>query len=95
MKSGSNPPLESDSEIGWTDDGSGTVAFKLSQNLYDAMNVPNKRPGYRCGIHVSSMRGDFDVCLEQPDGDLNGDCREDFFDFGIFANAWLENNIAP
>jgi hypothetical protein len=95
MKSGVDPNFESDSEIGWSDNGNGTVTFTLTQDLYDAMTVTSKRPGYRCGVHVANMRGDFDVCLTQPDGDLNGDCKEDFFDFDLFANSWLANNIAP
>lgn len=95
MRSGVTGSLEGDSTVGWDDPGTDTVAFTLSQSLYDAMTVPNKQPGYRCGIHVSSMRGDFDVCLLRPEGDLNGDCRTNLIDLDLFAGGWLDNNLAP
>ena len=95
MRSGVTGSLESDSTVGWEDDGTETVRFTLSQSLYDAMSVPGKQPGYRCGVHVGAMRGDFDVCLVRPEGDFNGDCRTDLVDLGIFAAGWLDNNLAP
>ena len=27
--------------------------------------------------------------------DLNGDCRANFLDFGLFANDWLNDNLTP
>jgi hypothetical protein len=95
MRSGVTGSLESDSTVGWDDPGTDTVAFTLSQSLYDAMTVPDKQPGYRCGIHVTSMRGGFDVCLVRPEGDLDGDCRTNLTDLGLFAGGWLDNNLAP
>lgn len=95
MASGVNPSWETDSRVGWTYDGQGTAAFTLTPKLYNAMTDSGKRPGYRCGIHVSTMRGDFDVCLESLEGDLDGDCDVDLFDFAEFAPLWLEDNIAP
>ncbi len=93
--SGVTGTLEGDSTIGWDDTGTDTVSFTLSQSLYDAMTVPTKRPGYRCGFHFGDMRGDFDICLALPDGDLNADCKEDLADLGLFAAQWLDNNIVP
>ena len=95
MQTGDSGTLEGDSTIGWIDDGAGTVQFTLSQSLYDAMTVPNKQPGYRCGIHTGSMRGDFDVCQSRPEGDINGDCRTNMLDFVLFSSSWLDNNISP
>lgn len=95
MRSGVTGSLESDSTIGWEDPGTNTVAFTVSQSLYDAMTVPNKQPGYRCALHANSMRGDFDVCLGRPEGDLDGDCQTDLVDLGLFAGGWLDNNVAP
>jgi hypothetical protein len=95
MKSGVDPAFESDSEVGWTDDGQGTVAFTLTDELYAAMTVSSKRPGYRCGVHVSSMRGDFDICTAQIEADFNGDCLVDFLDFSIIASQWLDTNLQP
>ncbi len=95
MRPGVTGSLETDSTVGWEDNNTDTVAFTLSQSLYDAMTVPNKRPGYRCGIHVDSMRGDFDVCLSLPGGDLNGDCIVDLVDYSLLAATWLDDNITP
>ncbi len=93
MKTDTGVPLENDAEIGWTDDGSGTAEFTLTQALYDSMTTSGKNPGYRCGIHVSTMRGDFNVCLEELDGDINGDCKVDLFDLALLALDWAENKI--
>ena len=40
------------------------------------------------------MRGDFDVCLEQPDGDLNGDTVVDIADVGIVGANWTAAQAA-
>lgn len=87
--------FESDSEVAWQDDGAGTVAFTLTQDLYNAMTGAGQNPGYRCGVHVGTMRGDFDVCLGQPLGDLDNNCNVDLFDLSLFAQNWLFNNIGP
>ena len=87
--------FESDQTVGWYDDGAGTATFTLSNSLYNGMIVPNRRPGYRCGIHKSSMRGDFDICTEQIEADFNGDCLVDFWDFSIIASQWLDTNLQP
>ncbi|MBN1805874.1 MAG: PQQ-dependent sugar dehydrogenase [Sedimentisphaerales bacterium] len=54
-------PFESDSEVNWEDNGTGTVTFTLTSALLDAMNQPGHAPGYRCRPHAFSMRGDFNV----------------------------------
>jgi hypothetical protein len=54
-------PFESDPEVAWEDNGSGTVSFTLTSGLHDAMLTAGHIPGYRCGVHVFSMRGDFIV----------------------------------
>ena len=32
-------------------------------------------------------------CFEKPQMDFNNDCKVDFWDFGIFAESWLKNNL--
>jgi glucose/arabinose dehydrogenase len=54
-------PFESDPEVAWADNGSGTVAFTLTLDLYNAMIDSSHVPGYRCKAHVFTMRGDFNV----------------------------------
>jgi glucose/arabinose dehydrogenase len=52
-------PFESDPQVNWEDDGRGTVRFTLTTPLYQAMIEDGLIPGYRCRIHLFSMRGDF------------------------------------
>ncbi|MHC4085402.1 MAG: CRTAC1 family protein [Planctomycetota bacterium] len=52
---------ENNPGVGWTDDGAGTVTFTMTIGLYNAMISPGHVPGYRCGIHSTAMRGDFNV----------------------------------
>ncbi|OHB63057.1 MAG: hypothetical protein A2168_03930 [Planctomycetes bacterium RBG_13_50_24] len=52
-------PFESDPQVNWEDDGRGTVRFTLTKLLYQAMIEDGRIPGYRCRIHLFSMRGDF------------------------------------
>lgn len=87
--------LENDPDIAWDDNGSGTVAFTMTERLYRAMTASNREPGYRCGLHTSSMRGDFNVCSAALASDLNGDCNVDFLDLALFASQWLESSITP
>ena len=54
-------PFESDPDVAWVDDGSGTVTFTLTPGLHEAMIDSGHVPGYRCKAHVFTMRGDFDV----------------------------------
>lgn len=54
-------PFESDPDVAWTDDGRGTVAFTLTEALYQAMVEGGRNPGYRCRTHPTTMRGDFAV----------------------------------
>jgi hypothetical protein len=88
-------PFESDPDVAWEDNGMGTVAFTLTDDLYNAMIVPDRRPGYRCGVHVVNMRGDFDICTSSIASDSSGDCNVDFFDFALFALDWLDSNVVP
>lgn len=53
--------LEDDPDINFTDDGTGTIAFTVTQALVDAMTQDGLAPGYRCNIHAITMRGDFQV----------------------------------
>ncbi|MEN6306390.1 MAG: PQQ-dependent sugar dehydrogenase [Anaerohalosphaeraceae bacterium] len=53
--------FESDPGVNWQDTGTNTVAFTLTQGLYNAMTASGKIPGYRCALHVSTMRGNFTV----------------------------------
>jgi glucose/arabinose dehydrogenase len=58
---GKTGPFESDPEVAWVDTGSGTVTFTLTSALHAAMIESGHVPGYRCGAHIFTMRGDFDV----------------------------------
>ena len=53
--------FESDPDVAWVDNGSGTVTFTLTMNLYNAMIDSGRVPGYRCQPHASTMRGNFNV----------------------------------
>lgn len=53
--------FESDPGVNWQDTGIDTVSFTLTQSLYNAMTGTGEIPGYRCGAHVSTMRGNFNV----------------------------------
>lgn len=94
-KPGVTGTFESSPNVGWVDNGAGTVTFTMHQFLYNAMTVPDKRPGYRGGIYVSDLRGDFDICAAPIAGDIDGDCKADFYDFALFGQDWLDNNIMP
>ncbi len=54
-------PFESDPEVAWIDNGSGTVTFTLTPGLHEAMIDSGHVPGYRCKAHIFNMRGNFDV----------------------------------
>jgi hypothetical protein len=58
---GKTGSFESDPDVDWADDGSGTVTFTLTPSLHEAMMDSGRVPGYRCGVHIFSMRGDFNV----------------------------------
>ncbi len=60
----SNGSFESDPEVDWVDNGSGTVIFTLTPGLYNAMIDSGHVPGYRCRAHPFTMRGNFDVLVE-------------------------------
>jgi glucose/arabinose dehydrogenase len=52
--------FQNDPDVNWDYDGFGTAAFTLTAALAEAMNgTADQRPGYRCGVHTSTMRGDF------------------------------------
>jgi glucose/arabinose dehydrogenase len=53
--------FESDPDVDWANNGSGTVAFTLTSALHAAMMVSDHIPGYRCRAHIFTMRGDFNV----------------------------------
>ncbi len=86
---------ERDPNVVWIDNRIGTVTFTMTDELYNAMMGPNKRPGYRCASHAANMRGNFDICTAPIAGDLNGDCKVDFSDFELLILNWMENNIVP
>jgi len=54
-------PFESDPDVAWVDNGSGTVTFTLTPGLHEAMIDSGHVPGYRCKAHIFTMRGNFDV----------------------------------
>lgn len=87
--------FESDPDVAWFDNGAGTVAFTLADELYEAATIQNKRLGYRSGDHPSNLRGNFDICTSQITSDLNGDCKVDFQDLALFAAGWLDSAVSP
>ena len=58
MKAGVTALMENNESVDWADNGGGTVAFTLTQDLWSALQgaAPHS-PGYRCGIHSQTMRG--------------------------------------
>jgi len=58
-------PFESDPDVGWEDDNQGTVRFTLTAALHEAM-LEGGVPGYRCRVHLFTMRGDFTVAAGLP-----------------------------
>ncbi|MBL7188263.1 MAG: PQQ-dependent sugar dehydrogenase [Phycisphaerae bacterium] len=67
-------PFESDPEVVWQDNGAGTVTFTLTSGLHDAMLAAGHVPGYRCGAHIFTMRGGFNVLpAAEPEPDPLGD----------------------
>jgi len=60
--------LESDPDVAWTDDLAGAnekVEFTVTQALVAAMRNGGNLPGYRCGIHTTTMRGDVTIIGEK------------------------------
>jgi len=55
--------LEGDADINWVEDGQ-LVEFTVTPALVEAMNQDDNLPGYRCGNHVNTMRGDFEITEE-------------------------------
>ena len=53
--------FESDPAVAWTDDGSGHVQFTVTTGILTAMQTPGHVAGYRCGVHVDAMRGNFAI----------------------------------
>ncbi len=53
--------FEADTGVDWVDNGTSTVQFTFTADLANAMFGTGLSPGYRCGIHVSSMRGSFTI----------------------------------
>jgi hypothetical protein len=93
MKSIEPGSFESDPNVDWTGDGTDTVTFTLTTDLYNAMKADSNEPGYRCGNHSSNMRGDFNICTADIPGDVNRDCKTDFFDFALLADNWIDTDF--
>ena len=58
-------PFETNTGVNWADNGNGTVEFTLMPDLVAAMGSASQVPGYRCGVHTSTIRGDF-VIVPEP-----------------------------
>ncbi len=61
-------PFENDPDVDWVDDGAfsnGKVEFTVTEGLVEAMNAGSSVPGYRCGVHISTMRGNFEIAGER------------------------------
>ncbi len=72
----SNGSFESDPEVNWVDNGSGTVIFTLTTDLYNAMIDSGHVPGYRCRAHPFTMRGNFEVLLDPEPESLDNPIPE-------------------
>jgi hypothetical protein len=91
--------FESDSNVAWQDTGTAVVSFALTDALAAQMSPDaNHVPGYRCGIHITTMRGNINikaapVCGDANHpllpGDVDGNCYVDLFDFSLMAQNWL------
>ena len=46
-------------------------------------------------VLYTDVMTDAEICIEQPENDLSGDCRVDLEDFAILATNWLECNLVP
>ena len=46
-------------------------------------------------VLYTDVMTDAEICLEQPENDLSGDCRVGLEDFAILATNWLECNLVP
>ena len=55
--------LESDPGIQFVDNGAGQITFTVTQTLVDAMNAAGRLPGYHCGNHPLTMRGNFAIVV--------------------------------
>lgn len=58
--------LEADVGINWQDDGqglNGVVSFTVTQTLVDAFTQSGLIAGYKCRLHPTMMRGDFNVTV--------------------------------
>ena len=93
-KTGVVGSMETDEEIAWADDCAGTVGFTLTPSMVTAMDgTVNQNPGYRCGVHVDVMRGNFMICQGKPFGDLDNNCVVNLLDWSLFAQNWLANGV--
>lgn len=61
MSAAVNGSFEADPAVNWENRGGGVVVFTFTPGLYNAMIASGRAPGYRCGIHTSTMRGNFSV----------------------------------
>jgi hypothetical protein len=96
MKTTLTGSFESDPDVDWINDAAGTVTFTLTPSLATAMVGGSVHSaGYRCGLHVSSMRGDFVLCMSDILGDLNEDCVVNLTDFSLVALNWLFCDFEP
>jgi hypothetical protein len=92
--------FESDPNVGWQDTGTSTATFTLTSALANAMSPDvNHVPGYRCGIHTTTMRGNINikpapVCGDSNHpflpSDINHDCFVDLFDLALMTQNWLD-----
>jgi hypothetical protein len=58
--------FDADPEVAWVDNGLGVTTFTLTVALANALIQGPLDPGYRSGISVSTIRGDFAIAGEIP-----------------------------
>ena len=90
---GANPPAKGiyllELELYSTDpNGAGSYPF------YIVFNV-NDEPNHDLALEWVHENLAGPVCIKKPPGDLNDDCRVDFYDFALLADNWLSCNLRP
>jgi hypothetical protein len=85
-------------------DPNGGEPFVVAENL----RIPGLKP-YENRVEFLGRNGYFDINVDidnicvryKPEicesiaGDINADCKVDFYDFAILASSWLEDSLEP
>jgi hypothetical protein len=69
--------------------GEGVTALVDDVRVYSSVLTP-----LEIGLMYTGLSGET-ICLEIPEFDFTGDCKQNFEDFAVFASSWLECNLVP